>query len=137
MTTPHKAECRGYQAHQIPFIWDRVKPHIQKALNRGSNYTIKDIYEGLTNKTMQLWVWQGKPEIYGALVTTIQSKGDKTWCLFLVLGGTRMNEWIGLLPVIEDWARSQGCNEMRLYGRIGWAKVTGYDIEWTKMSKKL
>lgn len=86
---------------------------------------------------MQLWVWQGKPEIYGALVTTIQSKGDKTWCLFLVLGGTRMNEWIGLLPVIEDWARSQGCNEMRLYGRIGWAKVTGYDIEWTKMSKKL
>lgn len=139
MTLRHKDGCnvRGYKAGQIPSIWGRVAPLIQKALNRGSNYTLSDILDGLLQKEMQLWVWQGGRTVHAALVTKIENRDDKRWCLFLAIGGHRMEEWISYLPYIEQWAREQGCQEMRIYGRIGWAKRTGYAIDYARMSKAL
>ena len=144
LTTPHKEKCevRGYKSHQVPYIWDKVKPYIQKALDRGSNYTIEEIYGGLLAAEMQLWVWQGgcKPEIYAALVTTIQNKDDLRWCLFLAIGGTRMDDWLQFLPDIEAWAKDKGCDEMRVYGRLPWARklrAFDYKAHWVKLSKRL
>jgi hypothetical protein len=115
------------------FPWKRVKDSIQRALDRGSIYTLKDIYDGISKSEMQLWVWESS-----ALVTAIQTdKGGKTFCLLLVLGGKDMSTWFQYLPIVEDWAKDQGAEEMRVYGRIGWARLTGYDIEYTKMVKSL
>ena len=125
-----------YQSAQVPYVWDRVKPFIQKALDRGSNYSADDILEGLCNQSMQLWTWQD-PELKAVLVTTIQTRDDVQFCLFLVMGGEALEDWIGFLPNIENWARHKGCQEMRIYGRAGWAKRTGYEIKYTKMTKEL
>jgi hypothetical protein len=139
---PHKAgsRLRCYTKDQIPVIWDRVKPHIKKALDRGSNYSIEDVYDGLLFGEMVLWVWQAddcKGEIYAALVTTIETRKNITYCLFLALGGSKLDEWIEFLPVVEEWAKDNGAEEMRIYGRIGWARHIGYDIQYTKMTKRL
>lgn len=118
---------------RLPEFWPTAKPMIQKALDRGSNFTIEDIEKGLHEGYMQLWMWADE----AALVTTIQNRDDKTWCLLLAIGGESMDVWIKYLPLVEGWAKRNGCQEMRVYGRIGWAKVIGYDIEWTKMSKRI
>ena len=81
---------------------------------------------------MQLWTYGES-----ALVTTIQTKGGKTYCLLLLLGGERMSEWFQYFPIVESWAKDEGAEEMRLYGRPGWKRLTGYDIEYCKMVKKL
>ena len=80
---------------------------------------------------MQLWS-------YGetALVTTIQTKGGKTFALLLLLAG-RMSSWTQYLPIVEDWARDQGAEEVRIYGRLGWKKLTGYAIDYVKLVKTL
>ena len=131
---PRQDEFKLFCPHhdQIDAYWGIAKPLIQKALDRGSNYTIDDIYAGLRSKAMQLWMWGDE----AALVTTIQNKNEKRWCLFLALGGENMGAWQECLPIIEDWARSRGCTESRIYGRPGWKRL-GFKIEYTKLVREL
>lgn len=124
-----------YFSHEIPFVWDYVKDLIQRALDEGSDYTLDEIFKGLRSQEMQLWVWQPN-EIKAVLVTTIQNNNGR-WCLLLACAGEEMDQWKGFLPHIETWAREKGCDEMRIYGRRGWAKVLGYGIDFTRMSKDL
>ncbi len=134
LTLPRREESnlRCYTSWQIDEVWCIYKPHIQRALDRGSNYTIDEVYEGLKKAEMQLWTY-GQD---AALVTTIQSRDDKTWCLLLALGGSKMDEWKGFLPHVDEWAKSKGCSELRIYGRIGWKRL-GFDVEYTKLVRKL
>ena len=134
MMLSHKDEfkLRCYSHDQIDHVWHIYKPLIQKALDRGSNYTIDDIYKGLKSKNMQLWAWSDE----AALVTTIQNRDDKRWCLLLALGGENMHVWKIYLPWVEDWAKKNGCEELRIYGRRGW-KTLGFDEVYTKLVRKL
>jgi hypothetical protein len=131
LTLPRRDESKLH-CPDIDSAWAIAKPHIERALQRGSNYTIDDIYAGLKSTAMQLWMWGDE----AALVTTIQNKDEQRWLLFLALGGENMTEWQQYLPIVEDWARENGCQEMRIYGRAGW-KCLGFDIEYTKLVRKL
>ena len=128
-----KPELRCYGADQIFYIWNVAKPLIQRALDEGSDYTIHEIYDGLRSKEMQLWMWGHE----AALVTSIKSSKGKCYCLMLALGGEALSEWSQHFPIVENWARGAGAKEMRIYGRRGWSKAAGYDIDYTAMSKKL
>lgn len=127
-----ESSLRCYSADQIPAIWGKARPLIKMALDRGSNYTIDEVYEGLCTKTMQLWMYEE-----AALVTAIQTKAGKTFCLLLSLGGSNMSVWFQYLSIVEAWARDNGAEEMRVYGRPGWKRLTGYDIDYVRLSKKL
>jgi hypothetical protein len=81
---------------------------------------------------MQLWTWGEE----AAMVTTLQGDGKTRWCLLLALGGTNMDSWRGYLPVIDEWAKTKGCEEIRVYGRPGWKRL-GFDIEYAKLVRKL
>jgi len=131
LTEDFRVRCYG--SDQIPAIWSKAKPLIEKALDRGSNYSIDEIYMGLCREEMQLWMWDDD----AALVTSIQNSKGKCFCLLLALGGALMDRWFQYLPIVEDWARDQGAEEMRVYGRHGWARLTGYDVEYTKLVRKL
>ena len=131
----NKAEfkLRCYSSDEVPSIWPVARPHIKKAIDRGSNYTLQQVYEGLCTKTMQLWMW-GED---AALVTAIQTKGGIKFCLLLCLGGKDMSLWFHYLPVVEDWAKDEGAKDVRIYGRKGWQRLTGYNVEYVKIVKKL
>ena len=121
-----------YLPEHIPSIWADVHPLIGKALDRGSRYNRTDIFYGLIDGTMQLWTHHNQG-IEAALVTKL----DDDYCLLLACGGTNMAKWQDYIAFVEDWAKSKGCKEMRIYGREGWAKALGYDIVYTKMVKPL
>ena len=131
-----KSEVVCFGSDEIPGVWDQVKPHIQRALDRGSIYSIEDIYTGLCDAKMQLWTWMDNG-IEAALVTTIQEKDGIKYCLYLALGGENMAQWQHYMHYVEDWAKDSGCTEMRIYGRAGWARAFGFEIEYTKMSRVL
>ncbi len=124
-----------YGSEQIPEIWNDVQKYIKQALDRGSNYTLEEVYEGLCTAKLQLWTWRDT-EIHGALVTSIQTT-DVKFCLLLAVGGSKMEEWMPHFHLVEDWAKSEGCEEMRVYGRLAWAKVLDYKIDYVKLVKKL
>ena len=127
----------AFQSHQIPYVWDKVKDHIQRGLDRGSEYTLDDIFVGLCNREFQLWISSGDG-IEAAMVTSIQTdRQGITFCLLLAVGGENMNEWKNFLPQVEQWAKDEGATEMRIFGRRGWARALGYDIKYTAIGKTL
>jgi len=130
------SELVCYSSDQIPHIWEDVKGHIQTALDRGSIYSLQDIRMGLCTQQMQLWVWRDD-EVHAALVTAIQEKRGVKFCLYLCLAGSKMDEWGDLMHLVEDWAKEKGCTEMRIYGRAGWAKAFGFEIDYTKMTRAI
>lgn len=127
-----KSDLICYLPEHIHDVWAHVHPLIGEALDRGSEYNRTDIFFGLLSGTMQLWTYQDDG-IKAVMVTKL----DDDYCLLLACGGVDMAKWTQYLPLVEDWAREHGCKEMRIYGRIGWAKVLGYDIAYTKMVKSL
>lgn len=132
-TFPAHPNYRGYNSCEIPEIWDTARPLILKGLERGSNYSIGEIYQGLLSAEMQLWMWGHD----AALVTTIQSDESKTWLLLLVCGGKNMHEWLPFMPYVEAFARLNHATELRIYGRIGWARILGFSVDYARMSKCL
>ena len=124
-----------YQPDQIPGIWPYVKHHVARALDRGSIYTLQDIYERLCEGKFQLWTSQSE-HCEAALITAIQEK-DCKFCLLLAAGGRNMRVWVQWLPHVEEWAREHGCKELRIYGRIGWARAANFEIVYTKMRKAI
>ncbi len=89
----------------VPQVWDQVEPLIQKALDRGSNYDMADIWIGLQERDLQLWLANDGQKIQAALITSVQEEKDTTYCLLLALGGEGMDEWIQHIEQIQDWAR--------------------------------
>ena len=125
-------KLRCYNSQDVYTVWPIYRPLIEKALDRGSIYTIDDILEGLCSSAMQLWTWG----FDAAMVTTIQNDKETRWCLLLALGGTNMEAWKGYLPILEDWARTKGCEELRIYGRPGWKRL-GFQLEYAKLVRRL
>ena len=132
MTSPVPVRFRTYQSDKVQSVWAEVSPLIQRALDKGSSYTLEQVKEGLEQAKMQLWTCE-TDKIHAALVTSLQDG----YCLLLTMGGSGMSVWKDWLPSVENWARTKGCNEMRIYGRCGWSKVLGYTVDYTKMSKAL
>jgi hypothetical protein len=130
-----ESDLRCYVAAEIPYVWERAEPLVQQALDRGSNYCVEDILEGLFNQSMQLWVYH---DFECVMVTAIQEKADTRFLLFLAMGGTGLKNWLKYLPIVEDWAKGEDCTEMRIYGRHGWSRyLPDFAVEYTKMVKRI
>lgn len=128
-----KSDLICYLPEHIPDVWADVHPLIGRALDRGSRYNRTDIFYGLLDGTMQLWTHHENGCINAALVTKL----DDDYCLLLACGGENMAKWQKYIGLVECWAKSKGCKEMRIYGRQGWGRALGYEVEYVKLRKPL
>jgi hypothetical protein len=122
-----------YEPNDIHLVWDGVKPHIETALERGGvgTHTLGDVAEGLISGSMKLWTYG---DCEAALVSQIV--GDA--CIIITLGGSRLKDYFHYLDVIEQWAKDEGCKEMQVYGRRGWARILpDYKEKYTALAKQL
>lgn len=127
---PRQDACKGVRPFELDDYWPIAKPLILKGL--GPEYTIEQVYNGIRDRSMQLWMYEDK----AALVTIIQTTTVKQ-CLLLACGGNGMSLWLKYLPWLEAWAKDQGAIQMAIYGRKGWERVLNYDIEYCKLVKKI
>ena len=121
-------------SHMIDGAWQFVAPLLDLATNE--EVTLQSLYDDLIVADAQLWCAY-RERLEAALVTKIQTDAHSHYCLLLSCGGENPRHWAGHLPQVEEWARSHGCTEMRIYGRRGWAKLLGYDEVAVKMRKAL
>ena len=128
----------GVQSRDIWAVWGSVKGFIQDGLAEGES--LDHILERLTATSCQLWVAFDDELIIAACVTELPTIGTRKVCNVISCGGTRMDEWLGLsLPVIEAWAKSNGCTAMRFPEiRPGWQRVLkDYHLTKINMEKAL
>lgn len=95
-----------------------VKERIADALVYGNGeYELTDILKALLDRDMQLWIDEST-----AAVTTIIRYPRKTTCLILAAGGD-LDVLRRDLPLVEAWAKENGCDAMEVMGRKGWLRA--------------
>lgn len=120
LTLSQPAKCRLHAPDEIIFAFPRVAHHIERALERGSQYTLDEVFGRLLTGHLHLWTYGDEAALVASLI------GDE--CLLLCCGGRNMSNWIHHLADVEAWARSEGCVSLRIQGRKGWSKY-GFAIQ--------
>jgi hypothetical protein len=101
--------------------FDRLEGPIQAALAYTGDpptHTPEHLKDAIMRERMQFWP-AGESFAITELLTT--PSGVKMVNFFLAGGNLR--ELHVLLPVIEGWARSQGCHRAMCIGRPGWSRT--------------
>ena len=115
----------GIRHDMVEAIWEKTKPHLEKALEYGDGeFQIDDVLKFLLDRTMQLWVLYdiSTHDVVMAGCTEIVIHPNKKICRVVLMGGLSMDLWQAQTPVFEDWAREQGCTQMETLARKGLAK---------------
>jgi len=128
----------------IKEVFPIVQDSIDKALKySGNHFIVDDIYNDLLEGKMQLWVlWNlnKKQNFQGCGVTKIlQRTNSKALNIFIVTGRNR-KQWQDKMPLVEDWAKQNGCTHIETYARPGWSKLLkeqDYKITHYLLEKKL
>lgn len=125
---PDRVTFTGIPADRVDDFWPQAEPFLWRAvLLTGGDETLLSVKNDLRNGDRQLWAAFTDPGL-GAMVMAVTTRivqfgSGRRKCEIAHIGGDDMPRWLGFLPVIEDWARGQGCCGMRLIGRRGWIKV--------------
>lgn len=135
--TRSQGSVYGVLSTDIDLVWDQCVPHLKRAIEYSDEkYSLESIKNGLESRTMQLWVYM-KGDIKACMVTQLVNYPTKRVCLILFLGGSLMHEWLRFMTLIEEWARSNHCEAIEIYGRPGWAKVLGWEQIHVVLRKNL
>lgn len=107
------------------WAWQHAGSYIRQAVERGMTDFAKVEAEVLSGRR-QLWLVLDGKTIVGAAVTRLVTDGA---CEITALGtdpGAGHNHF-HLIDRIEDFARAEGCDAVRIIGRPGWQRaLPGY-----------
>ncbi len=109
-------------AENVRNIWPHVEKFISSACIRGpGNLTPDGLRVSCETKRHQLWIGIGDDGAEAAAVTGIYDDGDVRRAEWVAFGGSwaKSQEF---MPVLEQWAKAQGCTAFRSYGRPGMTK---------------
>lgn len=132
---------------QIPMtdkdlIPDRAIQDIMDAMEHGHNErTLKQIIDSIEDGSSQIWIKFSDAMAHECtVVTEIQDFPNCRSCIVNYLGGDNALGHMADVGAIEEWAKFNGCSDMRLIGRKGWERVMkthGYENQYTIMLKEL
>lgn len=91
---------------------------LQRALDHaGNTHSIEDVKAALGSGLARLWHNRGS---YG--VTEVLALPQKRVCRIWLAWGD-MAALLEMEPAVVEWARENGCSEIVINGRKGWARV--------------
>ena len=115
----------GIRQDMVQAIWERAKPHLEKALEHSDDeFKIDDVLQFLLDRAMQLWVLYdiSTHDVVMAGCTEIIDYPRSKICRVVLFGGISGMMWQEYLTIIEDWAKEQGCVSIESLARKGMAK---------------
>ena len=108
---------------QVEYIWDEVKGWIKTALERGDLGKFNDVEDDVLSGNALLWLAYQEPKIVGAAVTKLGDTEKSKVCLIVACGGAGIAHWLSGIEKIEEYAKEQGCDVVRILGRKGWLRL--------------
>lgn len=130
----------GVAAEEVPDWWTAARPFVERALAQGGGeFSPEDIEAALMARAMQLWLLRAGNDVCGALVTEIANYPRRRTAILRLFAADRdlRAAWRPLLPVVESWARVQGCGAIEVFGRPGWARILDYELIHVILRKEL
>lgn len=117
------AEAICVDPKQIEPFWEKAAPWIKDAMERGDLGTFSDVRDDVLNGAALLWLVWSDPIILGATVTQIIVQENRKICMIVACGGEDAQAWLHLISKIENYARAEGCELVRIVGRKGWMRM--------------
>lgn len=112
-----QAELVFIPTDTVAQVWALGAPFIESGL-KGSEVSPEVLKDECEHGDAQLWfAWSDHLE--AAAATRI----NDGVCVLVSCGGKARSRWLWMLDDIEQWAKTQGCNTMRIFGRKGWGRV--------------
>lgn len=125
-------------------LWPEIGPLLSKAVEYSGGVTSLDNeFEELKALRKQLWVIivddGGERKVAAAGITSLQDHpGGLKVANIEMLGGDNMKAWFSLKDQFENWAKTEGRDEVRMFARKGWAReLPDYRLRAYVMSKTL
>lgn len=120
-------EFAGVPASYLETVWKGIDPYLSRALKRGNQFRPNDILKKLITSDMQLWIaFKGKfsnPDIQAFCITEINQTPLQKECLLVWGSGKERDNWQNYIKEIEEWAKAQECDVMKVMARPGWERV--------------
>ena len=117
--------------------WDLLRDAVNKYSD--GKYSKGSLLKKLTNQTAVLWLTVVNGTPVAALITWVDEYEDQRRMTVPFAGGD-LDALKGLYPYIEEYAQSDGCDAIEVWGRKGWARVGkeyGYEYIHTVVRKWL
>lgn len=83
----------------------------------GNTYTIDDLMEAVSLGHMQAW-----PSRDSLLITELVCYPRKKM-LRVVIAAGEIREILSMIPIVESWAKREGCSGVLFTGRPGWKRI--------------
>ncbi len=124
-------------SEDVEFIWSQIKPLLEKALDE--TYTIDDIYKGLIEDRMQLFISWNDERVESAVVTEIAQYPQSKVLRYFLAGGTNLDNWLERIQkIIEKFAKQENCTHLEVAGRKGWVKkLKGFRVKAYLLNKEI
>ena len=124
-------------SEDVEFIWSQIKPLLKKALDE--TYTIDDIYKGLIEDRMQLFISWNDDRVESAVVTEIAQYPQSKVLRYFLAGGVNLENWLERIQkVIEKFAKKENCTHLEVAGRKGWVrKLKGFRVKAYLLNKEI
>jgi hypothetical protein len=111
----HSVEALCVDPERVHEIWPHIRHFIRSAIDRVGLNAFSEIEADVLEKRSLVWIaWNGR--IVSAGVTQLCNGV----CTLVAYGGERHDH---LITIIENYARAEGCQRMRILGRKGWSRV--------------
>lgn len=108
---------------EIRKVWPHVAHLLRAAIERTGLSDWQEVEDGVLDGDTLLWfAWDGS-KIIAAATTSLGKANERLVCTLTACGGENMKQWFPLLGRIEAYAKDEGCDCVRIFGRKGWLRA--------------
>jgi hypothetical protein len=105
-------------------VWPIVRSMVAQAPVKTDMGSVSELDTDVLSGRALLWIVHSDERgIEAATVTRLDLTEHSKVCTILACGGAERSRWLQLLPEIENYAKAEGCDGVRLYGRRGWKRA--------------
>jgi hypothetical protein len=124
--------------------WPAVAPVLARAIARAPDrYSLETTLAMIEARRLQLWAAgcsrSDGADVQSVLVTELADYPLAKACRYVFAAGV-LEDFIEAVPLVEGWARAEGCGAVEFNGRRGWEKPmaeAGYRFESICMRKEI
>ena len=107
----------------IPVIWENLLPIIELSQDDDRELSPDDFFEALMNEEMHLWIALDGKELLACMISQFATYPQKRVLRIIFIGGEERDKWLGSLWMVEDFALTNGCTHLEVWGRKAWLKI--------------
>jgi len=123
---------------EIEATWPDYAHHFERFARERGDMSADQVRAAAMDGRAQIWGIQDADAVHAVVMTEVCATALGNLCVIRIASGaSRVPIQERLLDEIGKWARDQGCERVRIYGRRGWLrrfprfKQTGVIAEWT------